>query len=264
MGEVVTAFATPLSDWRKGVLVVYDPSAFTRRLVADVLRAAGGERVETAADPVSALNTLRDRPRGALIADWRRGDGAGLDVLRDLRRSAGPERRAPAVMLSARAQLADVMAARDAGVNEYLLRPISPHALTQRVEAACTRPRAFIETESFTGPDRRRTRGAPVLAHKRRADIDAGLTSPLEAARAQADAMAFDMMRRGDLVAARVGRSLRRFLDGAREMTPKADEVVRLHRASLSRLSELHSAPEATREQVVVGLEQVVAKRRAA
>ncbi len=264
MGEVVTAFETPLTDWRRGVLVVYDPSAFTRRLVADVLRASGGERVETAADPASALKVLRDRPRGALIADWRCGDEVGLSVVRALRRSDGPERRTPAVMLSGRARLPDVMAARDAGASEYLLRPISPRALTERIEAACTRPRAFIEAESFTGPDRRRMRGAPILAHKRRADIDAGLTSPLEAARAQADAMAFDMMRRGDLVAARVGRSLRRFLDGALEMTPKAEEVVRLHRASLTRLGELHSAPEATREQVVIGLEQVVAKRRAA
>jgi DNA-binding response OmpR family regulator len=51
-----------------------------------------------------------------------------------------------------------VEAARDAGVNEFLAKPITAHNLISRITEILDRPRPFVRCEAYTGPDRRRRR----------------------------------------------------------------------------------------------------------
>ena len=135
---------------------------------------------------------------------------------RALRRKNLPVRRAPVIALGHSGQMREIERARDAGVNAFILRPVAPATLFSRLEETTARPRPYVETESFAGPDRRiRSSEEARIAWKRGVDVDSGLATPLEAALAQADAMAEAMIRQGDLIAARVGRSLRQYLQTA-------------------------------------------------
>jgi DNA-binding response OmpR family regulator len=60
-----------------------------------------------------------------------------------------------------------ILAARDAGVDEYLIKPLTTAALCAKLEAVLSRRRAFIESEAYVGPDRRR-RTAPFQGADRR------------------------------------------------------------------------------------------------
>ena len=94
--------------------------------------------------------------------------------------------------------------------------------------------------------------------------MSAGRVDAMQAALNQADDMAFQSMRRGDPIGARVGRSLRRFLEGLDALTPQAREIIDLHRATLARLEDLRGAEPQVRAELVNGLEAIVMKRKAA
>lgn len=251
-------------DWRDRSLIVFDETAFTRRLVISILRSAGASSVQAASSVEDGLKKTSCAHDPILITDWRERTSQGYELLASLRAAKGAVRETPALVLTGRSSMPDIMAARDAGASEYVLRPIAPRTLLDRLDAVVRQPRSFIETDSFKGPDRRRAKPGAAFAYKRKLDVEAGLTTPADAVRAQADAIAFDMMRRGDILAARVGRSLRRAIDGVEDVTPQIDEVVRLHRATLGQLNTLLAAPEKTRAQIIDGLERIAVKPRAA
>ncbi|MGY6531356.1 response regulator [Glycocaulis sp.] len=251
--------------WQDRPVLIVEPSGFLRRLVADILRHAGADHVHTFADEEDGLNAARTFARPVLIADWSQRTSPGPALVRKLRRERLPMHTAPFIALGDTGRLADVERARDAGVSSYVLRPVSPAMLFARLEDATQRPRGFIKTEGYSGPDRRAPRKtADRIAWKRGGDISSGLVTPLEAALNQADAMAAAMMRQGDMIAARVGRSLRLYLERVGEIGPRETEVIELHRSALRRLMEAENAPDAHRNELVNGLETITARRLAA
>ncbi len=248
------------TDWRDRLIVVCDPSSFTRRLTIDMLRMAGAKRVSASEQSTGALWAMKQARDPILIADGRDADAAS--AVRKLRRAQGHHREAPAVLITGAVIAADVQRARDHGVSAIAARPLAPQTLFQRLDEVTNRPRRFIHTESFSGPDRRT--GRPAMGDfKRRADVDAGLVTPLQAAKAEARAVIFERLRLNDPLAARVGRSLERFLDGQHELTGRGEEIVALHRATLGKLADQdHDADEA-RLEIVAGLERLVLRRAA-
>ncbi|WP_158291598.1 hypothetical protein [Marinicauda algicola] len=250
--------------WQARPLVVFETVSFLRRLSVEVLRFAGAARVIPTGCPRDALETVRESRDAMLICGWEGGDD-GLALVRRLRVQGGPERRSQALIVSQRKRAVDIEDARDAGVDGYLLRPFCARDLERRMRQASSRPARFIETARFAGPDRRRPRpGFGEPRYKRGADVSAGLVDAMQAALNQADDMAFQSMRRGDPIGARVGRSLRRFLEGLDALTPQAREIIDLHRATLARLEDLRGAEPQVRAELVNGLEAIVMKRKAA
>ncbi|MGP1275909.1 MAG: response regulator [Caulobacterales bacterium] len=256
---------TVSARWQDRPILIVDPSNFLRRLVADVLRHAGADRVSTFGDIEAGLNAATGFARPIIIADWSEKGSPGPALTRALRRKNLPVRRAPIIALGSTGQLREVERARDAGVNGFVLRPVSPAMLFSRLDETVRRPRAYVETDSFAGPDRRiRPNQDGRIAWKRGPDVEAGLATPLEAALAQADAMAAAMMRQGDMIAARVGRSLRQYLETVKDIGPRETEIITLHRSALRRLQEFEGAPPAHRNELVNGLEKITARRLAA
>jgi CheY-like chemotaxis protein len=247
-------------DWRERLLVVCDPCDFTRRLTTDMLRFAGAHRITATEYSANALWMMKQARNPILIADGRGAAAAG--IVRKLRRADGAHRQAPAVMITRSAVAADIQRARDSGVSAVATRPLAPQILFERLDEITARPRNFIETASFSGPDRRT--GRPAAGDfKRRADIEAGLVTPLQAARAEARSMIFERLRHNDPLAARVGRSLERFLSRQSEMTRSGEEIVALHRATLGKLSDQEDADIEARMEIITGLERLVSRRAA-
>lgn len=263
-GDVTRSGPLP---WRSRSIVVFEPVGFFRRLTLDVLRFAGAEKLVPTSCPSDALATMSEARGSLLVAGWHERGADGLSLVRKLRTTPGPAQQAETVLISPPRRVLDIEDARDAGASGYLLRPFSVASIETRLAEITTRKPRFIRTARFTGPDRRKPRPKHLsepAGYKRGADVEAGLATPIEAALNQADDMAFQSMRRGDVIGARVGRSLRRFLEGLDTLTPGAQEIITLHRATLARLEELRGAEPKVRAELVNGLETIVNKRRAA
>jgi DNA-binding response OmpR family regulator len=74
----------------------------------------------------------------------------------------------PIIMLTGHSEKHRVVRARDAGITEFLAKPISATALYERILNLVANPRPFIRTKTYFGPDRRRNAGANYLGPERR------------------------------------------------------------------------------------------------
>lgn len=257
--------ASPHADWRTRPIVLCEPGGFLRKLTADLLRHAGAGRITAVDEAEGALWFLRQTRRAILVAGWQEAGDAcdAAHLVRRLRADSGPAGLAPSLIVTSRREVTDIERARDSGVDALVLRPVAPNDIIVRLDQLTRRRRTFVRGENFSGPDRRIRSGAEA-AYKRNADIAAGLTTPIEAARAQAVSMIARMRRRQDPLAERVGRSLARCLETASALGPKEAEITALHRATLARLEALHGAPGEVRAEIVDSLERLTARRRAA
>ena len=254
---VPSATASKGRAWRERPIVVCEPARFVRKLMIDILRNAGAERVAAADTPGAARYLLTQAADPLLVAGWRRDSaaGEGPDLVRAVRRMPGLA-SAPSLIVTSRNAFGDILRARDCGADAVALSPASPRVILDRLEAITERPRPFIRAARYVGPDRRRDR--PMRgAFKRDADVAAGLVSAQRAAQNEAQAVIFDSLRRGDPLAARVGRSLERFFAHSRKLGLEAVEIVDLHRYALARLGDLQDNSMEERIEVVIGLERV-------
>ncbi len=137
--------------------LIVDDNAAMRGLVRAVLSAFGSENVFEAADAKRALSILSVEQIDIIITDWKMTPVDGLSMVRYLR---DPEKSAnpfiPVIMLTAYAEPSRVREARDAGVTEFLVKPFSAEQLFKRILVIINRPRPFVRTKAFFGPDRRR------------------------------------------------------------------------------------------------------------
>lgn len=151
-----------------GIMVI-DDSAWMSAVLRQMLKSIGFTRIDTVSNPTNALTLLESSAPDILLTDWDMPGMDGLELTRRVRRLAGDVRFLPIVMVSAYGTLGCVTAARNAGVTEFLVKPVSPHSLYRHLVAVIERPRLFIEAPGFVGPDRRRSTGTNTTPHRRRA-----------------------------------------------------------------------------------------------
>ncbi len=139
------------------ILLVVDDNKNMRLVVNQVLRALGIRNVKEADDGAEALKVMKTFPIDIVICDWNMEPLDGLDFTRMIRTASdSPNPFVPIIMLTGHTEMHRVEEARDAGVNEFLAKPISAKSLYDRISVVIGTPRQFIRTPSYTGPDRRR------------------------------------------------------------------------------------------------------------
>ncbi|WP_019645148.1 response regulator [Novispirillum itersonii] len=149
------------------VLIVDDNPHF-RRLLVSVLSSMGCRMIEEATDGADGLKSLTHFPADVALVDWRMAPMDGLDFTRFVRTSPdSPNRYLPILMLSGYTELRLVLDARDAGVHEFIAKPISAKILQSRLQATLQSPRQFVRSPAYFGPDRRR-RQVPLKGPERR------------------------------------------------------------------------------------------------
>ncbi|NWG46611.1 MAG: response regulator [Alphaproteobacteria bacterium] len=143
-----------------------------RTLVKVLLHSMGIREVREATDGAHAFDELRLRAADIVICDLLMSPLDGNDFTRLLRQAQdSPNRFIPIIMLTGYSERRKVEAARDAGVNEFLRKPITARSLYQRVIEVVERPRPFIQSADYFGPDRRRRKADnPALHGSRRAE----------------------------------------------------------------------------------------------
>ena len=120
---------------RKRVLVV-DDASLVRMYYRDALERAG-YHVDEAFNGLEALERLLMSPPDLLLVDINMPQMDGLTFLKLLRRQEGPVAGIPAVVISTEAGDQDRAAARAAGANFYLVKPLTPEALIDHVALLC-------------------------------------------------------------------------------------------------------------------------------
>jgi two-component system, chemotaxis family, chemotaxis protein CheY len=142
---------------RDARFLVVDDHQPMREILKSLLFGLGARQVHEARDAAQAFELLRFAPFDILLTDYDMAGGTGVELAGKLRGTQGnPNRRIPIVMITGRAEGPVILAARDAGIDEYLIKPLTAVALVQKVDAALNRRRPFVETASYIGPDRRR------------------------------------------------------------------------------------------------------------
>ena len=115
------------------VLVVDDYSTMVR-IIRNLLRQLGFEDVDDAHDGVAALAKMNSKRYGLVISDWNMEPMTGYDLLREVR--ADPNlATTPFIMITAESKTENVIAAKKAGVNNYIVKPFNAATLKTKIEA---------------------------------------------------------------------------------------------------------------------------------
>src|SRR6185312_11932833 len=115
------------------VLVVDDYNTMIR-IVRNLLRQLGFENIDDANDGTAALNKLRERKYGLVISDWNMEPMTGFDLLKAMRADPGLA-ATPFIMVTAESKTDNVIAAKKAGVSNYIVKPFNAQTLRNKIEA---------------------------------------------------------------------------------------------------------------------------------
>lgn len=147
---------TTINLQRLRVMIVED-NAHMMLILKTILRGFGVKEFTDARNEQDAWDRLGIEPVDIILVDRMLTKGDGLSLVRRIRTARdSPCPYAPIVMLSAHTERARVAEARDAGINEFCCKPITAKDLYAKIAAVIDRPRPFVRTKSFFGPDRRR------------------------------------------------------------------------------------------------------------
>ncbi len=92
-----------------------------------------------------------------VISDWMMAPTDGISMTRRIRNDAmSPNRYVPVILMTGFSEKKRVVQARDSGVTEFLVKPFTARDLYKRIAQIIERPRQFVRSEDFFGPDRRR------------------------------------------------------------------------------------------------------------
>ncbi|HWC63703.1 MAG TPA: response regulator [Rhizomicrobium sp.] len=138
------------------VLIVED-NQHMRSLLRTLLNAIGIREIVDANNGVTALTAMREKKFDLILTDLVMKPMDGLEFTKTVRTAeSSPNPFVPIIMLTGHTEKHRVEAARDAGVTEFLAKPITATSLFSRLAEVVERPRAFVRCDAYFGPDRRR------------------------------------------------------------------------------------------------------------
>ena len=280
------------------LLIVEDNDA-SRRLVVELLRAAGFGSLSFARNAEEALEHLQNQAPDLMLLDWNLPGMSGLELVTLIRGAALkpdgriPDPALPIVMLTARQRANDVALARDAGINEFVVKPFSTTSLLRAISSALTQKRPSVAEAVVSERRRRKAQLFPGLlrrpesngpennsknnpidtglntlrglishaghktAHKapKKTDVEAVNQTVLSLMQGHAEAHTF-RLRLVELAAQSLNDYMRLFGDHADA------EVVDVHLDALIRLNEVPYADPDDAQDIVRHLKVLVTKRK--
>ncbi|MBX9826552.1 MAG: response regulator [Xanthobacteraceae bacterium] len=115
------------------ILVVDDYNTMVR-IIRNLLRQLGFTDVDDAADGSAALAKMNGKNYGLVISDWNMEPMTGYELLKQVR--ANPQTAGtPFIMITAESKTENVVAAKQAGANNYIIKPFNAETLKHKIEA---------------------------------------------------------------------------------------------------------------------------------
>ena len=161
-------------DFNRLRFQIIDDNAHMRRILRTLLHGFGTREVYEAEDGAAGLEGFTHYSPDIVITDWAMPIFDGLELTQMIRQpGANSNPYVPIIMLTGHSEKKRVIAARDAGVTEFLAKPISAKGLYQRILNVVANPRPFIKTKIYFGPDRRRNTSNAYIGPERRVGAEA-------------------------------------------------------------------------------------------
>lgn len=154
------------------VILVADPSAFTRRVINGMLRGFGANKILEVEQSTGLFQALSSQKIGIMLCDLQLPPHGGLALTRTIRGNADNENRTmPILLMTSNTSEKIVKSARDSGANMVVAKPMSPNSLYDRLSWIAFHPRPFVDTPNYFGPDRRfKIEGFPGGVGRRKGD----------------------------------------------------------------------------------------------
>ena len=123
-------------DLSMPILVVDDYNTMIR-IIRNLLKQLGFENVDEASDGSVALQRMSEKKYGLIISDWNMEPMTGYDLLKEVR--SNPDfKGTPFIMVTAESKTENVIAAKKAGVNNYIVKPFNAQTLKTKIDAVFT------------------------------------------------------------------------------------------------------------------------------
>jgi two-component system, chemotaxis family, chemotaxis protein CheY len=119
-------------DLSMPVLVVDDYNTMIR-IIRNLLKQIGFQDIDDASDGSAALVRMREKKYGLVISDWNMEPMTGYDLLKEVRADPGLS-KTPFIMITAESKTENVIAAKKAGVNNYIVKPFNAQTLQTKIE----------------------------------------------------------------------------------------------------------------------------------
>ena len=120
-------------DMNMPILIVDDYKTMLR-IIRNLLKQLGFDNVDEATDGSMALQKLRDKSYSLVISDWNMEPMSGLQLLKEVR-ADGQLSNLPFVMITAESKTENVVAAKQAGVTNYIVKPFNAATLKTKLSA---------------------------------------------------------------------------------------------------------------------------------
>lgn len=146
-----------MGNFRQIRTLVIDPTGNSKALLRRILANLGVMGVEAVSGSDEALAALRNELYTIVFCDELIGPLDPFAFLKALRRDLDSrDVTVPVVLVSAGAEFSKVAAARDAGMNDVIVKPVSAETIERKLGSLVLAPKNFVTAKGFVGPDRRR------------------------------------------------------------------------------------------------------------
>ena len=113
-------------------ILVVDDYKTMLRIIRNLLKQLDFGNVDDATDGSAALKKLREKEYGLVISDWNMEPMTGLQLIREVR-SDKKLKKLPFIMVTAESKTENVVAAKEAGVSNYIVKPFNAETLKQKM-----------------------------------------------------------------------------------------------------------------------------------
>lgn len=121
-------------DKNMNILIVDDYNTMLR-IIKNLLKQLGFNNVDEATDGTMALEKIKAKDYGLVISDWNMEPMTGIELLRQIRASNDNFKNVPFIMITAESKTENVVEAKKAGVNNYIVKPFNAETLKTKMTA---------------------------------------------------------------------------------------------------------------------------------
>ncbi len=119
-------------DMNMNVLIVDDYTTMLR-IIKNLLKQLGFNNIDEATDGTMAFEKVKVKEYGLVISDWNMEPMSGFEFLKKIRASEEKFKTVPFIMITAESKTENVIAAKQAGVNNYIVKPFNAETLKGKI-----------------------------------------------------------------------------------------------------------------------------------